>query len=94
MPKSAPLRNLSLPAVLRVAAGLLLVVFLAGCASLPDPVERTPSYTLKDTATTTLARAAAPLIAAHPGLTGIHPLRDGREDRRSRHGIDPSPAIG
>jgi putative cardiolipin synthase len=34
---------------------------------------------LPDTATTSLGRALAPLAAAHPGLTGAHLLRDGRQ---------------
>ena len=69
---------------LRRAAGALLLALLVGCASLPEPVERMPSHALPDTAATALGRALAPLLAAHPGLTGAHPLRDGREAYAAR----------
>jgi putative cardiolipin synthase len=69
-----------LSATLRIAAGGLLLALLTGCASLPASVERMPSHALSDTAATTgLGRALAPLVSAHAGLTGAHPLRDGRE---------------
>jgi cardiolipin synthase C len=59
---------------LRVAS--LLFVTLAGCASLPNDVERAPSSALTDTGGTRLGRALAPAVAANPGKTAIHPLNE------------------
>ena len=56
----------------------LLVAALAGCASLPA-IERVPTSALGDTADTRLGRALAPAVGAHPGLSGIHPLANGRD---------------
>jgi cardiolipin synthase C len=53
-------------------AGLLCL--LTGCASLPPPGDRTPSQAIADTADTRLGRAIAPLVAANPNRSGIHPL--------------------
>jgi putative cardiolipin synthase len=61
----------------RVAS--LLFVALAGCASLPKDVERPPSSALADTGDTRLGLALAPAVAANPGKTAIHALRDGRD---------------
>jgi putative cardiolipin synthase len=65
-----------------LAAGL--VVLAAGCASLPAPRERPASHALEDTSQTTIARALAPRLAAHPGKTGIHPLFEPRDAFASR----------
>jgi putative cardiolipin synthase len=53
-------------------AGLLSL--LVGCASLPPQGDRTPSQALADTADTRLGKAIAPLVAANPNRSGIHPL--------------------
>ena len=56
-----------------------LAAIAAGCASLPSPEGRTASSALEDTSQTRLGRAVAPLVAAHPGKTGIHPLLEPRD---------------
>jgi putative cardiolipin synthase len=56
-----------------------LAVIAAGCASLPAPEGRVSSSALTDTSQTRLALAVAPVVAAHPGKTGIHPLFDPRD---------------
>ena len=56
----------------------IFVLALGACASLPS-AKRSPSYALADTTGTRLGRALAPALAAHPGLSGIHPLGDGRD---------------
>jgi hypothetical protein len=61
------------------AALAFVAVALSACASLPAHVVRTPSAALADMAGTTLGQAIAPLAAAHPGLSGIYPLVDGRD---------------
>jgi putative cardiolipin synthase len=53
----------------------VIAVFVAGCASLPSQEGRTATTALTDTADTRLGRAVAAGVAAHPGLTGVHPLR-------------------
>jgi cardiolipin synthase C len=55
---------------------LLCLVWLASCASLPPPAERPASTALTDTADTRLGRSVAPLVAAHPGRSGIHGMPD------------------
>ena len=52
----------------------LLASLIAGCASLPPLEPRRESRALGDTSGTRLARAVEPLVAAHPGLSGIHAL--------------------
>ena len=54
------------------------VLLLTQCATLPPLKNRTVSTAPTDTSTTTrLGRAISPRAAAHPGVSGIHPLRDG-----------------
>ena len=65
------------PLVRAVTAVLLVAV--AGCASLPASVERTESRALADTAATGLGRAVAPRAGPHPGKTGVHPLQNPRD---------------
>ena len=52
----------------------LLASLLAGCAGLPSLEGREESFALKDTSGTRLAGAVAPLVAEHPGKSGIHAL--------------------
>jgi len=63
------------------AAGVALVAALVvfGCASLPQLAPRTPSTALQDTAATRFGSAIAPLVATHPGQSGIYPLAAGRD---------------
>jgi putative cardiolipin synthase len=57
----------------------LAISLLAGCASLPSLEGRTASSALTDTASTPLGLAIAPLVAEHPGRSGIYALADGRD---------------
>src|SRR5262245_52145622 len=50
-----------------------------GLTGLPSLEGRKPSVAFPDTAATRLGRAASSLAVAHPGVSGIHPLRDARE---------------
>ncbi len=52
------------------------VALTAGCASLPPPQQRTDSSAFTDTAGTRIGQGVAPLLAAHPGLSGIHAMPD------------------
>jgi hypothetical protein len=56
-----------------------LTVALAGCAGLPARVDPQPSSVYADTSDTQLGRAFSGAVAAHPGQTGVLPLRTGRE---------------
>lgn len=62
-----------------VAAVLALGLVLRLLNPLPSPEGRTVSTALDNTADTRIGRAMAPAVAAHPGLTGIHPLGNPRE---------------
>lgn len=50
-----------------------------GCTSLPPLAPRAPSTAFADTAGTRLGAAIAPLLAQHPGQSGIHALADGHD---------------
>lgn len=66
----------------RRARTLLLgvgAVLLSACAQLPALDGRPPSSAYTDTGDTALGRAIAPELAAHAGLSGIHPLPDPRD---------------
>src|SRR5450830_1729119 len=58
---------------------LLLSAVLAGCAALPSLEGRSASTVMADTKHTQLATAIAPMVAQHPGVSGIYPLVDGRD---------------
>jgi putative cardiolipin synthase len=60
-----------------LAGGILFLLLLAGCASLPTDYERHPSETMTDTADTQLGVAVAHWIAAHDGKAGFYPLPEG-----------------
>ncbi len=55
---------------------LCLATLIQGCSGLPSQDKRMASTAITDTADTPLGKAIAPLAAAHPGLSGIHPLQD------------------
>jgi len=57
---------------------VIVALTVAGYTSLPPLGQRTATVALEDTATTQLGQAVAPLAAAHPGRSGIHPIIDGR----------------
>lgn len=57
---------------------LLLVLLVAGCASIDFDYPRTPSAAALDTGGTYLGSRVSALSAAHPpGLSGFYPLHDG-----------------
>jgi putative cardiolipin synthase len=69
-------------------AGLLLVavlVILDRCNRLPSIGHRTSSTAMTDTGSTRLGVAVAPLVGAHPHLSGIHVLRNARDAFAARH---------
>jgi putative cardiolipin synthase len=68
-------------AATRRLATALLALLLVGCASLPPPQGRTSSSALAATeaSDTPLGRTIAPLLAAHPGKTGVYPTADPRD---------------
>ena len=57
----------------------LSLSLLAGCAGLPSLDGRVVSSALLDTAGTALGKAVAPLLAEHPGKSGVYALADGRD---------------
>jgi putative cardiolipin synthase len=68
-------------AALRRGAAACVIVAVAayGCTALPPQDQRSASRALHDTGATRLGQAIAPLAAAHPGLSGVHALIDGRD---------------
>ncbi len=80
----------------RALVAFVLGLLLTGCASLPGHVERTESTAITNTADTRLARDVRPLVAAHPGKSGIHPLANAEDAfaarivlaKRAERGLD------
>jgi len=60
-------------------AALALSAALAGCASLPPLEGRVASAAIAPSADSTIGRALAPLTQAHPGVSGVYALLDGRD---------------
>ncbi len=58
---------------------LLVLWSLAGCASLPSEVKRTPSTAYTDTDGTRLGQLFADQVKAHPGLTGVFAVPNGTD---------------
>jgi cardiolipin synthase C len=56
---------------------LAQLVLLAGCASLPPLEYRSVSHALEAPPSSPLRTAIEPLAAAHPGRSGIYPLKGG-----------------
>jgi cardiolipin synthase C len=57
---------------------LIAAVLLAGCAALPEqPAGPAVAPVVANAGETRLGRGLAPLIADHPGESGIYPLKDG-----------------
>ena len=61
------------------AALVIAMAASSGCTALPPPGARTATLALADTGATRLGQAIAPLAAAHPGLSGVLALADGRD---------------
>ena len=55
-------------------ACLLVIVSVTGCASLPELPPKSASTPPLETRATALGRALAPVIAEHPGLSGVYSL--------------------
>ncbi len=68
--------------VLSAVAGILI---LRWCGRLPPLGGRTVSGAIRDTETTRLGAALAPLLARNPGVSGIHPLYDARDAFAARY---------
>jgi putative cardiolipin synthase len=63
-----------------LALALILGILLLGrCNRLPPLENRTVSTALENTEATRLGKAVSPLAAAHPGVSGVYPLRDARD---------------
>jgi putative cardiolipin synthase len=60
-----------------LGALLLSVVVVGGCASLPDNSGRTMTHAVESASDTQLGREVAPLVAAHPDVSGFFALSDG-----------------
>ncbi|MEA3410876.1 MAG: phospholipase D family protein [Pseudomonadota bacterium] len=58
---------------------VLSTLALPACANLPDRAERRPELAFPDTASSSLGKAIAPELDAHPNLSGFYPLPDGEE---------------
>jgi len=76
-----------LRSALRWMAAGLLALAAAGCSTLPSQEGREPSFALRETGGTPLGEALAPLLAAHPAKTGVHPMPDGRDAFAARVAI-------
>ena len=62
----------------RIVAALLVVAIVAGCADLPALNDRPATHALEPSADSPIGRAVLPRVQAHPGLTGVLPIADGR----------------
>lgn len=71
--------NLRKSIALCLLALCLGAVALERCSRLPSLENRSTSTAFVDTGTTRIGRAVAPLVDAHPGTSGIYPLRDARD---------------
>jgi putative cardiolipin synthase len=79
-----PAIETSLPARTMRWLGVLSVVLLQACASIPEEHFREASSTFAAPATTRLGASVAPAAAAHPGTSGFHLLDSGREGLQTR----------
>jgi putative cardiolipin synthase len=62
-----------------IVALALCPELVGGCTNLPTRDAVSTSSALLETADTRIGRAVSPLVAGHPGTSGIHPLRDGQD---------------
>jgi putative cardiolipin synthase len=58
---------------------VMLFSTLSACVSLPTDYPRAASSTIQDAGATRLGRGLDPLVAAHPGQSGLYPLQYGVE---------------
>lgn len=58
---------------------ICIVLAVGACSSLPENVERTPSFTQVDNRATGLYRELSPHLEAHPEKSGFHTLIEGEE---------------
>ncbi|HUP09498.1 MAG TPA: phospholipase D family protein [Caldimonas sp.] len=63
---------------IRTGACLLIAALVAGCASLPSLEGRAESHALPPSTDSPIGRDVLPQAQAHPGLTGVIPIADGR----------------
>lgn len=67
-------------AAIKIGVAFALATAAAvGCTALPPLAPRTPSTAFTDTAGTRLGAAIGPLLAQHPGQSGVYPLADGHD---------------
>jgi len=66
---------------------LLLVAFLAGCATGPIDYPRTDSFIETDTQDTSIGREVAQWEQAHPGMYGFYPLVGGMDALGARFAL-------
>lgn len=64
-----------------------LWLLTGGCASLPDDVERQPSYAVKNTGKTYIGRQVEPVLKNHPGQSGFYVLNNGMNAFVARVGL-------
>jgi len=62
----------------------LVPLMLSACAGLPDVSGRAPSKAITGSERTTLAKYVQPLLAAHPGRSGSHPMPNGQDGFAAR----------
>jgi len=66
---------------------VLVAALVAGCASLPPDIERTPSTAFDRPGETAIGRYFAPILAQHPDQSGFKVVRQGREAFTFRVGL-------
>lgn len=66
---------------------LSIVVLLSGCATAPVGHEHVPSYALKESDRTFLARLVSPGEQSDPGLSGFELVSSGREAYEARYAL-------
>ncbi len=71
--------NVRAVGALHILALCLGAGLIGGCSTLPSLENRRTSTALFDTGDTKLGRAIAPMVDAHPGVSGIYPLPDARD---------------
>jgi putative cardiolipin synthase len=78
---------------MRSLALVALLLPLAGCASLPSLEGRPESRALVAAPGTPIVDVLAPIVAEHPGLTGIYPLRTGLQAFAARVALIDAAAV-